>query len=572
MNFSSTSNNESPKKIYGNIKFWCNLFCMSGPQYYNLLFAFILVSLPNICLLYIFIRTHSQLSILYQIIISFLFYITEIILMILGCFTDPGILPRQSNDFYYVTNRPLLQKVINGHKILLAYCYSCSMFRPPRTSHCSICDNCVERFDHHCLWLGTCIGKRNYKYFYCLIMSLFFSGLFQIISGVYYVIMQSKKIKNKEKNSLFLVISYSAIVLFNILFIVFFLGKLVIIHTFLVFKNMTFYEFVKEKLSIYPTNPHKKYTWDVFKRIIFHSNNKSNLISYIKNHVDKKILKQGQHNFNSSIIINKNKNLQEGVEYNFEEPKKKSNNFIEHNLNSELEEINKNDFGYMNTNSEQRELSKNEIKPNLKLSRIKKNTKLYEFPSDNNIYDSNQVTPNGKRNINAKINKLQITNLSTEKKNKEIKFERDKLNLIKKNKFKNIFNNPKKSRKQLSHIASSFFTETGNLDENNIKINNINDTKSMNNTNMNNIIYINENDKTKDEDKKNNEITEILFSNKLKLNKNYYTMDFNEEESNIDKNIKINIHPSTNRSNTRKCLSDRNRYNMYSKSKEFKED
>ena len=207
--------------------------------------------------------------------------------MILGSCTDPGVLPRQPIDLYYTTNRPLLRSVVNGNKIILAFCYSCSMYRPPRTSHCSICDNCVLRFDHHCLWLGTCVGKRNYKYFYTLITSLFINEIFQISSGIYYIVSQSMKLKNKEKNSLFLVIAYSSIVIYNILFIACFLGKLLLIHFYLIVKNLTFYELVKKKLKIYPRNPFKKYTCDAFKKIIFRFNDKSLFVSYMRDYFSK---------------------------------------------------------------------------------------------------------------------------------------------------------------------------------------------------------------------------------------------------------------------------------------------
>jgi palmitoyltransferase ZDHHC9/14/18 len=55
--------------------------------------------------------------------------------------------------------------VVNGRLTKMKYCKTCDIIRPPRTVHCGLCNSCIERLDHHCPWLGTCVGKRNYKYF-----------------------------------------------------------------------------------------------------------------------------------------------------------------------------------------------------------------------------------------------------------------------------------------------------------------------------------------------------------------------------------------------------------------------
>ncbi|XP_043267611.1 palmitoyltransferase Hip14 isoform X2 [Venturia canescens] len=53
------------------------------------------------------------------------------------------------------------------------FCTSCLVRRPIRSKHCSICDRCVARFDHHCPWINNCIGSHNHKYFLGFLASLF---------------------------------------------------------------------------------------------------------------------------------------------------------------------------------------------------------------------------------------------------------------------------------------------------------------------------------------------------------------------------------------------------------------
>lgn len=52
----------------------------------------------------------------------------------------------------------------------IRHCTVCQIDQPLRTKHCRECGKCIATHDHHCPWLGVCVGEKNKKRFYCYLI------------------------------------------------------------------------------------------------------------------------------------------------------------------------------------------------------------------------------------------------------------------------------------------------------------------------------------------------------------------------------------------------------------------
>ncbi|CAD8068462.1 unnamed protein product [Paramecium sonneborni] len=98
-----------------------------------------------------------------------IFYIMVIWSMIRCIISDPGKVP----IYWGVLLDDQEQKKRR-------YCLICHIFKPERCHHCSTCQRCVLNMDHHCPWIGNCVGYQNRKFFILFLLYINLSVLFGI--------------------------------------------------------------------------------------------------------------------------------------------------------------------------------------------------------------------------------------------------------------------------------------------------------------------------------------------------------------------------------------------------------
>lgn len=64
------------------------------------------------------------------------------------------------------------------------YCPTCRAYQSTAAVHCLICNVCIEGRDHHCPWVGKCIGTCTQTYFTFFTCGLLASTIYIVTCSV----------------------------------------------------------------------------------------------------------------------------------------------------------------------------------------------------------------------------------------------------------------------------------------------------------------------------------------------------------------------------------------------------
>ena len=134
-------NNNSPK------------ICI-GPHWYLAIVANVLISTLIFTMYYCLIDNEVNLydKLIYYFLAFFVYFFFNRCALI-----NPGIVQKKHMD----------EK--NNE-----FCNICHVYynRDNKVEHCKMCNVCIEKFDHHCVWVGKCVGKKNVFSFYSMLVSV----------------------------------------------------------------------------------------------------------------------------------------------------------------------------------------------------------------------------------------------------------------------------------------------------------------------------------------------------------------------------------------------------------------
>ena len=123
--------------------------------------------------IFIQIIVFKKIPIIFKILGSILNFL-QIYFFIISSTKNPGLPSKEYEKLVYEEENKTAK---NFRK-----CKDCKLWinTDEKTIHCKKCDICIEGYDHHCDCINICVGKKNIKNFYLLILTSFLLIVYSI--------------------------------------------------------------------------------------------------------------------------------------------------------------------------------------------------------------------------------------------------------------------------------------------------------------------------------------------------------------------------------------------------------
>lgn len=103
------------------------------------------------------------------------------------------------------------------------WCSTCQVWKPDRCHHCSTCNRCFLRMDHHCPWFACCIGFYNQKFFIQVLVyiTIYFVVAMAVSLSILYQFFVDEQWDNDHYLSLNLVFLFVVSLAFSVAMLLF---------------------------------------------------------------------------------------------------------------------------------------------------------------------------------------------------------------------------------------------------------------------------------------------------------------------------------------------------------------
>ena len=141
-------------------------------------------------------------------------------------------------------------------------CQRCLRTKPDRCHHCSQCNKCILKMDHHCPWVANCIGFYNYKYFISMLLHASLSCLLIVVNTNRLLIVTLSKDDVDYRVAYFIVTAYVLACVFGFIITAFFC-----FHMWLISKHYTTIEFCEKRKTESAFKDQSPYNTGVYQNL-----------------------------------------------------------------------------------------------------------------------------------------------------------------------------------------------------------------------------------------------------------------------------------------------------------------